>query len=394
MVVSTRDEKKKGILTSVAINKGLASDGGLFVHPSLPKLSKEDLQNIKDNNYYDLASFILSLFIPEFTKEEIKDIICKAYDCKFDEYDCVKLNKTIDTFVLELYHGPTCAFKDMALLVLPNLLSLSKIKNKYDKKTIILTATSGDTGSSALNGFRESNDTKIVVFYPTDGVSLIQERQMLDLRNEKAKVIAIKGNFDDAQSLVKKLFNDCTLHNSLNDYELSSANSINIGRLLPQIVYYFQAYNELVKNNEIKLGDDINFVVPTGNFGDILAGFIAREMGLPINKLICASNKNDVLTEFLTTGVYNSNRVFYKTISPSMDILISSNLERLLYYVTKDPRYVRTLMNELKEKGCYKLDAKYDLSMFYGVSLSEDETKDVIRKVYKKPEFQEKKTTS
>ena len=386
MLVSTRDINKKEIKESEAIIEGLASDGGLYVRQDIPLLSNNELSIIKDYDYYSLASFILSKYLGEFTREELYDLISKSYKSKFDIDSCVNITKTKDAYVLELYHGPTCAFKDMALLVLPNLLDASFKKNDKENKTIILTATSGDTGSSALNGFKETS-TLMIVFYPTDGVSKIQERQMLKLRSVKAKVIAIEGNFDDAQRLVKKIFNDVKLKEELNGYRLSSANSINIGRLLPQIVYYFKAYFDLVKKNEICFGDAINFSVPTGNFGDILAGFMAYKMGLPVNKLICASNSNDVLTEFFNTRVYNKNRVFYKTISPSMDILVSSNLERLLYYVTKSPDVTRELMKNLDEKGLYKLDEKYDLSLFSGKYLDEKETKEVIKKVYNENKY-------
>lgn len=381
MLVSTRDIENKEVLESIAIIKGLGDDGGLFVRRDIPFIYRKELLEIKDYDYYCLASFILSLFLPEFSKEELDEIIRRSYDGKFDISSQVKVSKTKDCFVLELFHGPTCAFKDMALLVLPNLLSSSFKKQSEDNKTIILTATSGDTGSSALNGFKETN-TKMVVFYPTDGVSKIQERQMQKLNSDKARVIAIKGNFDDAQKLVKKLFNDEKLKKELNGYELSSANSINIGRLLPQIVYYFKAYYDLLNNKEIAFGEEINFSVPTGNFGDILAGYIAKEMGLPVNKLICASNSNDVLTEFFNTRCYNKKRTFYKTLSPSMDILVSSNLERLLYYVTKDPKVVKEMMDDLERYGRYQLDSKYDLSLFNGISLNEKETKEVIKKVY------------
>ena len=381
MLVSTRDIKEREVKESSAIIKGLASDGGLYVKRNLPVISSASLFAMKDYDYYHLASAILKLFLDEFSDNEINGIINRSYKDKFDIDSCVKIKKTKDAFVLELYHGPTCAFKDMALLVLPNLLEESFKKNGKENKTIILTATSGDTGSSALNGFKDTK-TKMIVFYPTSGVSAIQERQMLKLRCDKAKVIAIKGNFDDAQRLVKKLFNDEDVKRKLNGYELSSANSINIGRLLPQIVYYFEAYFDLVNNNEIKFGEEINFSVPTGNFGDILAGFIAKRIGLPVNKLICASNANDVLTEFFRKRVYNKNRVFYKTISPSMDILVSSNLERLLYYVTGSPKMVRELMEDLDKGGKYILDSKFDLSMFYGECLNEDETKSIIKKIY------------
>ena len=376
MLVSTRDKFEKEYKSSDAIIMGLVKDGGLFVKKELPFFSYDDLNNMKDLNYYDLATLIISKYLDDFDKEKIKDLIKEAYDNNFDINDCVSLNKTKDCFVLELFHGPTCAFKDMALLVLPKLVNLSHEINNDEKNTIILTATSGDTGSSALNGFKNDPNTKMIVFYPTNGVSPIQERQMLSLSSNKMRVIALDGNFDDCQNLVKKIFNENK------KYNLSSANSINIGRLLPQIVYYFKAYFNLVNNGEIKIGDKINYSVPTGNFGDILAGYLAKRSGLPINKLICASNDNNVLTDFFNTRIYDKNRVLHKTISPSMDILISSNLERLLYYETNNPEYVKELMDDLKNNGKYTLDKKYDLSLFSGYYLNEDETKIIIKKVY------------
>ena len=376
MLVSTRDKLEKEYKSSDAIIMGLAPDGGLFIKKELPRFSLDDLKEIKDLNYYDLATLIITKFLDDVSKEEISKLIKEAYINNFDIDDCVKLHKTKDAFVLELFHGPTCAFKDMALLVLPKLVKLSHEQNNDNKNTIILTATSGDTGSSALNGFKDDANTKMIVFYPTNGVSRIQERQMLSLASTKNRVIASDGNFDDCQNLVKKIFNENK------KYNLSSANSINIGRLLPQIVYYFKAYFDLVNAGEIKLGDKINYSVPTGNFGDILGGYLALKIGLPINKLICASNDNNVLTDFFNTRIYNKNRILHKTISPSMDILISSNLERLLYYVTGNAEYVKELMDELKEKGSYKLDKKYDLSNFSGYYLNEEETKKIIRKVY------------
>ncbi len=381
MLVSTRDIKEKEIKSSQAIIEGLSNDGGLFVKKDIPFFNETEFLNLSKLDYYHLAAKIISRYLDDLDEEEVLDIIKESYNGKFDIDELVNLNKTKDCFVLELYHGPTCAFKDMALLVLPNLLKKCHEINNDGAQTIILTATSGDTGSSALNGFKDDKNTKMIVFYPTSGVSAIQERQMLDLASIERRVIAIDGNFDDAQRLVKKIFNDDEIKKESNA-KLSSANSINIGRLLPQIVYYFKSYFDLVERSEISIGEKINFSVPTGNFGDILAGFLAMKMGLPVNKLICASNENNVLTDFFNNKKYDKKRVLHKTISPSMDILVSSNLERLLYYVTKSPEEVKKMMDDLDKYGEYEIDKKYDLSMFDSFYLTETETKEVIKKVY------------
>ena len=360
----------EGIHASKAIIDGIASDGGLYVTDINFTYDKKELKRLKKLSYKELAIEILEKFLDDFTKEEITDIVNKSYDKTFDIESIVDVKKGKDNiFFLELFHGKTLAFKDVALQVLPNLLTLSKKKNNINGKTIILTATSGDTGSAALAGFEGKDDVEMVVLYPNQGVSEIQEMQMLKYESDTRHVYAIEGNFDDCQSLVKTIFNEEKNSN------LSSANSINIGRLIPQIVYYFYAYFKVARNSE-----KINVVVPTGNFGDILAGYIAKEMGLPINKLICASNQNNVLEDFIKTGEYDIHRQFKKSISPSMDILISSNLERLLYYKTHDSMVIKELMDNLKNNKRYEIHL--DLNEFIGESISEEETYSGIRSVY------------
>lgn len=361
------------ISSAEAICKGLADDGGLFVPEAIPKLSLDEIVALGDLCYSDKAAKILSLFLTDFRLNELKECTQKAYTKEKFETESIapiyKLNE--QTYVLELWHGPTCAFKDMALQLLPHLLTASAAKVGVDKTIAILVATSGDTGKAALEGFADVPGTKIFVFYPTGGTSEIQRLQMQTQEGNNVGVCGIEGNFDDAQSGVKKIFSDTAYAAELANrgIELSSANSINWGRLVPQIVYYVSAYAELVKNKEIACGDEINICVPTGNFGNILAAYYAKEMGVPVNKLICASNSNNVLTEFIRTGIYNRNRAFVMTNSPSMDILISSNLERLLYHVSDgDSELVGALMKQLNETGAYevpeKLKAKLD-ELFY-----------------------------
>ena len=360
----------EGIHASKAIIDGIASDGGLYVTDIDFSYSQKDFDRLKKLSYKDLAVEILEKFLDDFTKEEITDIVYKSYDKTFDIDSIVNVKKAKDKiYFLELFHGKTLAFKDVALQVLPNLLSVSKKKNNINEKTIILTATSGDTGSAALAGFEGKEDVEMIVLYPNQGVSEIQEKQMLQYESKTRHIYAVEGNFDDCQNLVKKIFSE------ENNKNLSSANSINIGRLIPQIVYYFYAYFRIARKKEI-----INVVVPTGNFGDILAGYIAKEMGLPIEKLICASNQNNVLEDFIRTGVYDINRPFKKSISPSMDILISSNLERLLYYKLKDCKVIKELMSDLKNKKVYEVHL--DMDEFVGESISELETFSGIRSVY------------
>lgn len=379
----------EGELTaSQAILKGIADDGGLFVPTIIPKIDK-DFKELSDMNYRQLAHYVLSKFLTDFTEEELKYCIENAYDDKFDTKDVAPMVKVGEDFFLELFHGPTLAFKDMALSILPYLLTTSAKKQNLDKEIVILTATSGDTGKAALEGFTDVDGTKIIVFFPEEGVSQIQKMQMLTHKGNNTFVVGIEGNFDDAQSGVKRIFRDENFAKLLeeNNCIFSSANSINIGRLLPQIVYYFHAYLNLYKKSEIKEDEKINVVVPTGNFGNILAAYYAKEMGIPINKLICASNDNKVLYDFITTGTYDKSRDFIITNSPSMDILISSNLERLLYLISNnDSAKVKALMNNLDTVGSYEIsdDMRKNLKDFYGNFATQKETEESIKSVYKK----------
>lgn len=383
--VSTRN--KDSIVTpSQAILKGISEDGGLFVPCEMPKLDFE-LENIVNMSYKELAYEVIKLFLSDFSQDELKYCIENAYDSKFDTPLIAPIVKKDNTYFLELFHGKTLAFKDIALSILPYLLKTAAKKNGINKEIIILTATSGDTGKAALEGFANVDGTKIIVFFPEDGVSDIQKRQMITQLGDNTCVVGIKGNFDDAQTGVKEIFTDKELIKQLdkNGYMFSSANSINIGRLVPQIVYYFYAYAQLVKSNEIKFGDEINFTVPTGNFGNILAGYYAKTLGLPIKTLICASNDNKVLYDFFETGTYNKNREFILTASPSMDILISSNLERLLYYVSKDQNKINNIMNDLKSIGKYEFDNKID--GFCGQYSTQKEAFEAIASMYKKENY-------
>lgn len=363
MYFSTRGQGE-GLTAAQAIAQGLAPDGGLFVPEVIPCVDDAFLLSLHSLTYQERAIAVLQLFLPDYTPDELKSCIAGAYGSgKFSSpavAPVVKVNDSI--FALELWHGPTSAFKDMALQLLPRLLSCALKKIGEQAQIVILVATSGDTGKAALEGFKNVEQTQVMVFYPEEGVSQIQRLQMVTQEGTNLKVFAVKGNFDDTQTGVKRIFNDTDFNAELADkgFKLSSANSINWGRLVPQIVYYFSAYADLVQQQQIKQGDKVNFVVPTGNFGNILAGYYAKQMGLPINKLICASNSNNVLTDFLTTGVYSRNRQFFKTHSPSMDILISSNLERLLYHVTnKDSHQVAKWMAELNETGEYNIGETY-----------------------------------
>jgi threonine synthase len=356
---STRDKRIR-TESAEAIKKGLSAEGGLFVPESIPQVDLEDIEILKGKNYQERAYFILSKFLTDFTKEELEGCINRAYTKeKFETENVAPVYQLDDrAYFLELWHGPTCAFKDMALQILPHLLTTAMKKTNEDKEIVILVATSGDTGKAALEGFKDVNGTRIIVFYPDNGVSEIQKLQMVTQEGNNVGVAAVKGNFDDAQNGVKTIFTDEPYQQMLanNHFKLSSANSINWGRLVPQIVYYFSAYADLLKNAEIKLGENINVVVPTGNFGNILAAYYAKKMGLPIAKLICASNENNVLTEFIQTGVYNKVREFHTTISPSMDILISSNLERFLFDLTgRDDKVIADWMRQLAEKGQYQV---------------------------------------
>ena len=373
---------------SEAILKGLAEDGGLFVPVQIPKLDVT-MEELKTMSYQETAYAVMKQFLTDFTEEELKGCIARAYDSKFDTEVIAPLVKVGDTYHLELFHGATIAFKDMALSILPHLLTTAAKKNQVKNEIVILTATSGDTGKAALAGFADVPGTKIIVFYPKNGVSRVQELQMVTQKGENTSVVAIHGNFDNAQSGVKALFEDKELEKELSEagYQFSSANSINIGRLVPQIVYYVYAYAKLLENEEIADGEELNVTVPTGNFGNILAAYYAKQMGVPIGKLICASNENKVLFDFFQTGTYDRNRKFVLTSSPSMDILISSNLERLIYTISgQDAKKDSELMEQLKENGKYEITAemKEKLKDFAGGYATEEETKAAIHEVYKK----------
>ena len=336
---STRNSEETAT-ASEAILKGLTSDGGLFVPDSIPKLNVA-LEDLTKMSYQEIAYAVMKEFLTDFTEEELKTSINNAYDSKFDTEEIAVTKKVDGAYYLELFHGATIAFKDMALSILPHLLVTSARKNNVKNEIVILTATSGDTGKAALAGFADVPGTKIIVFYPKSGVSPIQEKQMVTQKGNNTYVIGIKGNFDDAQTGVKKMFSNKELAKVMNDngFQFSSANSINIGRLVPQVVYYVKAYADLLKQGALKAGEPMNVVVPTGNFGNILASYYAKQMGIPINKFVCASNKNKVLFDFFETGKYDRNREFYVTTSPSMDILISSNLERMIYRIAgNDPK--------------------------------------------------------
>jgi len=344
-----------------AIAQGLAADGGLITPEVFPKLSQNAIETMKEMSYQQRSVYVMNAYLDDFSASELSSYANKAYaPDKFDVQQVAPLYQVDDTtWSLELWHGPTSAFKDMALQMLPHLLSASLVKNLETKTACILVATSGDTGKAALEGFRDVEHTRILVFYPKDGVSTIQELQMKTQVGSNVGVCAVAGNFDDAQTGVKKLFSDETLRNEISErgYFLSSANSINWGRVLPQLVYYVSAYCDLVRDAKIKNGDEINVCVPTGNFGNILSAYYAKQMGVPIKRLICASNSNNVLTDFLKTGVYDRNRTFYTTMSPSMDILISSNLERLLFSLSgDDDEQVRGYMDRLSDAGRYEVN--------------------------------------
>jgi len=387
---STRDDGVK-VTASQAILKGLAADGGLFVPDYIPKLDKQ-LEELSKMSYKEVAYEVMKLWLDDFTEDELKACIQNAYDAKFDTDQIVPLVKADDAFFLELFHGQTIAFKDMALSILPHLLTTSAKKNNVHNEIVILTATSGDTGKAALAGFANVKGTKIIVFYPKDGVSPIQEKQMITQKGDNTYVIGIRDNFDAAQTGVKNIFSNKDLETKMNEagFQFSSANSINIGRLVPQIVYYVYAYSRLVAEGEIKAGDTINVVVPTGNFGNILAAFYAKNMGLPIAKFICASNENKVLYDFFQTGTYDRNREFVLTTSPSMDILISSNLERLIYKICGNSAQKNVaLMKSLNETGVYNVsDAmRAQLSDFYGNYATEEEVAATIKNLYEKEHY-------
>jgi len=384
---STRNSNMK-VTASEAILAGLAPDGGLFVPAYLPKLDVP-FDELKNMTYQETAYAVMKQFLTDFTEEELKSCVEKAYDAKFDTEEIAPLVKVDDTYYLELFHGATIAFKDMALSILPHLLTTAAKKNQAKNEIVILTATSGDTGKAALAGFADVEGTRIIVFYPKNGVSKVQELQMVTQKGNNVDVVAIHGNFDNAQSGVKAMFENKELAAKLNEkgYQFSSANSINIGRLVPQVAYYVYAYAKLLQNEEVQTGEQVNVVVPTGNFGNILAAYYAKQMGTPIDKLICASNENKVLFDFFETGIYDKNREFVLTTSPSMDILISSNLERLLYLIAgEDSDKTKTLMEELKSTGKYTITEamKERLADFAAGFASEEATDTSIRTVYSK----------
>ena len=384
---STRNSEETAT-ASEAILKGLTSDGGLFVPDSIPKLNVS-LEDLTKMSYQEIAYAVMKEFLTDFTEEELKTCINNAYDSKFDTEEIAVTKKVDGAYYLELFHGATIAFKDMALSILPHLLVTSARKNNVKNEIVILTATSGDTGKAALAGFADVPGTKIIVFYPKSGVSPIQEKQMVTQKGDNTYVIGIKGNFDDAQTGVKKMFSNKELAKVMNDngFQFSSANSINIGRLVPQVVYYVKAYADLLKQGALKAGEPMNVVVPTGNFGNILASYYAKQMGIPIGKFVCASNKNKVLFDFFETGKYDRNREFYVTTSPSMDILISSNLERMIYRIAgNDAKQCAEFMATLTKDGEYVItDAmKAELSEFFGAFGSEEETAVKIKEVYDK----------
>lgn len=380
----------KGISSAEAIKRGIAPDGGLFVPEESVNFTLEEIDKMVNMSYQERAINILKYFLSDYSIEEIADCVNKAYTV--DKFGCEeiapvkKLNDNI--YVLELWHGPTCAFKDMALQILPHLLVKAVRKTGETDEIVILVATSGDTGKAALEGFKDVRGTRIIVFFPNNGVSEVQKMQMVTQEGSNVYSIAVEGNFDDAQNGVKSIFTDLKLIEKMHEKgcKFSSANSINWGRLVPQIVYYFSAYTDMVRQKEINIGNKVNIVVPTGNFGNILAAYYAMKMGLPVNRLICASNENNVLTDFINTGTYDRRREFKKTISPSMDILISSNLERFLFEITgHDSSKVKGWMNKLKDDGIYTVDEKTRekiSEVFWGGYTDEKETLDTIKCVY------------
>lgn len=388
---STRNSDIK-VNSAEAITQGISVEGGLFVPEEIPAISLDEIKSLGDMSYADRAAFVFKKYLTDFTDTEIHYCTDNAYSTKnFESESIAEISHLFDgTYMLELWHGPTCAFKDMALQILPYFLTTSAKKINLNKKIVILVATSGDTGKAALEGFKDVEGTQILVFYPELGVSPMQKRQMKTQEGENVGVCALKGNFDDCQNGVKVIFTDSDVKEKLesNSMIFSSANSINWGRLVPQIVYYISSYAELVKDEEIELGDKINVVVPTGNFGNILAAYYAKHMGLPVNKLICASNVNNVLTDFIKTGIYDRNRDFYATTSPSMDILISSNLERLLYLMSgKNDVKIKEWFDSLSQNGKYEVtaDIKEMLSEeFYAGFCDDEQTKATIHDIYEK----------
>ncbi|MGM0507646.1 MAG: threonine synthase [Fusobacteriota bacterium] len=380
---------------SEAIVLGMVPDGGLFIPESIPKVSRKELNQMKNFSYQDLTKKIFAKFLTNFSSGEIEKAVHGAYNTQnFDDKDLTPLKKiNDDLYIMELWHGPTAAFKDMALQIMPYLLNISKQKNSNSTKTLILVATSGDTGKAALEGFKNLEGIEIIVFYPEGGVSKVQNLQMNTTTGDNTSVMSVVGNFDDCQTSVKNIFQDKEFNKKISKYgyNLSSANSINWGRLLPQIIYYFKGYYDLVQKNAIEYGDKINFSVPTGNFGDILGGYYAKKMGLPINKLVCASNKNKILTDFLKTGIYDTQRTFHKTMSPSMDILVSSNLERFLFEISEhNSDMIKRLYSDLKNTG--KFEVSQDIlerihKVMVGGFTDEKATLDTIKSEYNKSAY-------
>ena len=385
-------DEKKTLSSSQTILKGLGNDGGLYIPEIIPKFSLTEIEAFKNKSYQEKAMEIFKKFLTDFTDKELINCINDAYNLKsFSSIKITPLHKLTDkNYVLELYHGPTYAFKDIALQILPYFLTTSAKKNNDERTYVILVATSGDTGKAALEGFKDVPGTKVLVFYPNNGVSNIQKLQMATQEGRNVNVLAVEGNFDDTQTIVKALFSNINLNQRLknNNYTFSSANSINWGRLLPQIVYYFESYLSLVNEGTIKMGAPLNFSVPTGNFGNILSGYFAKKMGLPIKTLICATNSNNILDDFIKTGTYNKNRPFYKTMSPSMDILISSNIERLLYILSDcNGNLINLLMKNLNKKGTYTISNKLLKKIkesFWSGFCSEKNTLLTIENIYKK----------
>ena len=388
---STRNSNIK-VESATAITQGISEEGGLFVPESIPELTLDEVKYLSGLNYSCRAAYVFKKFLTDFTDAEIQYCTDNAYSTKnFETESIAEISQLFDgTYMLELWHGPTCAFKDMALQILPYFLTTSAKKINIDKKIVILVATSGDTGKAALEGFKDVEGTQIMVFYPEDGVSPMQKRQMTTQEGSNVGVCAVKGNFDDCQNGVKAIFTDAEIKQKMSDAGLmfSSANSFNWGRLVPQIVYYISTYASLAESGEIAYGDKLNVVVPTGNFGNILAAYYAKKMGLPIGKLICASNVNKVLTDFIETGVYDRNREFFATCSPSMDSLISSNLERLLYIITNgDDAQIREWFTALAQTGKYEVTDAVKAVLkeeFFGGYCDDEQTKATIHDIYEK----------
>jgi threonine synthase len=390
--VSTRGNLEKSYSAAEAIREGMVPGGGLFVPENFPKFTLDEINSLKELNYQEVSMEVLKKYLSDYTEEEIRECVEGAYsDSNFSHKERTPVVKVEDeVYVMELWHGPTAAFKDMALQLMPRLFVKAREKTNAVDDTLILVATSGDTGKAALEGFKNLKGIKVVVFYPEEGVSQVQKLQMITTEGDNLTVSALKGNFDDCQTGVKEIFADEEFNSTLKGLELSSANSINLGRLLPQVIYYFKAYAQMLRDNEITLGEKVDFCVPTGNFGNILAGYYAMEMGLPVGKLICASNKNNVLTDFLQSGTYDKKRDFHKTMSPSMDILVSSNLERFLYHTLGDADKVSEIYERFNRDGVFSVDKK-ELENIQNIMESgytdEDMCIDTIKNVFENDKY-------